>query len=173
MYRILFIAILGFVGWSCSWASQAAITDNKIQLESTADFSFVGAGNSSFLIMQPLKENLRSVSTMQHADGVGVIYLGRIKLGNDVTPLTALRGIAVQISKTLNLDLSLITDSTTAMKLAPNELLLLYHPQLIMTLALTRSAPDQYDLIGTYAIPSAAVPDTAEKSAPKTTSASE
>ena len=47
-----------------------------------------------------------------------------------------------------------MTDSTTSESLAPHEMLLLYHPQLAITLALTKiPESEEYSLIGTYAIP--------------------
>ncbi len=71
--------------------------------------------------------------------------------------------MSVQISSALDVDLALITDSTTSESLKPHEMLLLYHPQLVITLALTKvPESDTYTLIGTYAIPvTATQPDIA------------
>ena len=67
-----------------------------------------------------------------------------------------LREISAQISRGLDLDFALIADSTTSQSLAPHELLLLYHPTVVITLALTKVAESEsYSLIGTYAMPSA------------------
>ena len=159
------------------FAEQDAAQTRTVEIQSSQEFSFIEQSSSTFKI-RPLKDELRSIENLKDAEAVGVVYLGNIELGNNATPLSALRDISVQISKGLDLDLALITDSTTSKSLAPHELLLLYHPQMVITLALTKVVQDsgvdqenndndgenenaeeeaisneQYALIGTYAIP--------------------
>lgn len=124
----------------------------EIPIESNGEFSFSDDQMVKFTL-RPLKEELRSIDPLMSAQAVGVVYLGKIQLNEPTSALSALRTIAVQVSKALDLDMALVTDSKTSTQMAPNELLLLYHPQVVITLALTRSVNDErYDIIGTYAI---------------------
>ena len=145
-----------------------------VELHSSQEFTFVEQSSSIFTI-RPLKNELRSIENLKDTEAIGVVFLGNIVLGNNATPLSALRDLSVQISKGLNIDLALITDSTTSKSLAPHELLLLYHPEMVITLALTKVVEnteseeeketeeenvedksinnEHYALIGTYAIP--------------------
>ncbi len=129
-----------------------------VELKSSQEFSFVQQTSTTFTI-RPLRSQLRSIENLKDTEAVGLIYLGNIILGENSTPLNALRDLSVQISKGLNIDLALITDSTTSQSVEPHELLLLYHPQLVITLALTKNQDsDEYSLIGTYAIPVISTP---------------
>ncbi len=139
--------------------SAATIADDNtpvtrsITLVSSNDFTILN-GDTSILTIKPLKEKLRSIENLRNTEAVGITYLGNLTLSESATPLSVLREISVQISNGLDIDLALITDSTTSQSLQPNEMLLLYHPQLVITLALTKvENSDQYTLIGTYAIP--------------------
>lgn len=125
----------------------------SIVLSSSDDFTILDGDASTFTI-KPLKEKLRSIENLKDTEAVGISYLGNLTLAESATPLSALRELSVQISSGLGIDLALITDSTTSQSLLPHEMLLLYHPQLVITLALTKvEDSDQYTLIGTYAIP--------------------
>ena len=125
----------------------------SITLTSSSDFSIL-SDDTSILVIKPLKKKLRSIENLKDAEAVGITYLGNLTLSESATPLSVLREISVQISNGLDIDLALITDSTTSQSLQPHEMLLLYHPQLVITLALTKvENSDQYTLIGTYAIP--------------------
>ena len=125
----------------------------SIKLNSSPDFQLLNEEIATFTI-RPLKEKLRAIENLKDTEAVGITYLGNITLGEDVTPLSALRELSVQISSGLNIDLALITDSTTSASLKPHEMLLLYHPKLVITLALTKvEDSSEYTLIGTYAIP--------------------
>ena len=125
----------------------------SIALTSSEDFTLLNDEVSTFTI-KPLKKKLRSIENLKYTEAVGITYLGNLTLSEKATPLSALRELSVQISKGLGIDLALITDSTTSQSLQPHEMLLLYHPQLVITLALTKvENSDQYTLIGTYAIP--------------------
>jgi len=133
-----------------------------IELNSTSDFTLLNQEASTFTI-KPLKQQLRSIENLKDTEAVGITYLGKLTLADSATPLSALRALSVQISNGLNIDLALITDSTTSQSLLPHEMLLLYHPQLVITLALTKVADsDEYILIGTYAIPVDAPQESAE-----------
>ena len=176
MIRILFTLIALF-----SFSALFAENNNpdyprSIELQASEEFTFVQQDTSTFTI-RALKTELRSIENLKDVDAIGVSYLGNIVLGKNATPLSALRDVSVQISKGLDIDLALITDSTTSKSLAPHELLLLYHPKLVITLALTKVAINEaadnkeadqeaeentadnaiqnveYSLIGTYTIP--------------------
>lgn len=108
----------------------------SVELTSSEEFTFAQRDTSTFTI-RPLKPELRAIENLKNTEAVGVIYLGDIVLSKNATPLSALRNLSVQISIGLDIDLALITDSTTSQSLAPHELLLLYHPELVVTLALT------------------------------------
>ena len=139
----------------------------SVEISSSEEFNFVGQDTAIFTI-RPLKESLRSIENLKDTEAVGILYLGTITLGENANTLSVLRDISVQISRGLDIDLALITDSTTSESLSPHEMLLLYHPQLAITLALTKvPESEEYSLIGTYATPvvtpSSVTPDTAEE----------
>lgn len=132
---------------------EAADHIKSVALSSSEDFQLHNPDSSIFTI-RPLKEKLRSIENLKDTEAVGITYLGTLSLNESATPLSALRELSVQISRGLKIDLALITDSTTSESLKPHEMLLLYHPQLVITLALTKiEQSDEYTLIGTYAIP--------------------
>ena len=114
----------------------------SVELTSSEEFTFAQQNTSTFTI-RPLKPELRAIENLKNTEAVGVIYLGDIVLGKNATPLSALRNLSVQISNGLDIDLALITDSTTSQSLAPHELLLLYHPELVVTLALTEVTQEE------------------------------
>jgi hypothetical protein len=141
------------------WLSSAIVADDNtpvtrsIKLTSSNAFTILD-NDTSTLTIKPLKQKLRSIENLKNAEAIGITYLGNLTLSENTTPLSALRELSVQISNGLGIDLALITDSTTSQSLQPHEMLLLYHPQLVITLALTKvESSDQYTLIGTYAIP--------------------
>ena len=113
-----------------------------VEIVSGNEFTFTNQNPAIFTI-RPLKPELRSIENLKNTEAVGVVYLGDIELSKNATPLSALRDVSVQISRGLDIDLALITDSTTSRSLAPHELLLLYHPNLIITLALTEVSPNE------------------------------
>ena len=135
-------------------ANENVATETRsIQLSSSDEFTLTNADSSIFTI-RPLKPSLRSIENLKDTEAVGITYLGVLTLHESATPLSALRDLSVQISSALEVDLALITDSTTSESLKPHEMLLLYHPKLVITLALTKIPDsDSYTLIGTYAIP--------------------
>ncbi len=128
-------------------------TSKSIELVSSDDFTILDGDIATFNI-RPLEPTLRAIENLKDTEAVGISYLGRVSLAESATPLSVLRELSVQISSGLNVDLALITDSTTSKSLLPHEMLLLYHPQLVITLALTKiENSDEYNLMGTYAIP--------------------
>ena len=166
----LSLLLLTLVGNSLLVADEEIATETRtIQLASSNEFTLADDENSVFVI-RPLKPSLRSIENLKDTEAVGITYLGVLTLHESATPLSALRDISVQISSALDVDLALITDSTTSESLKPHEMLLLYSPQFVITLALTKvPETDTFTLIGTYAIPVsreqpeiAAASDTAE-----------
>ena len=124
-----------------------------IQIEASEEFNFVDKDKAVFTI-RPLKPKLRAIENLKNTQAVGISYLGRIILTQSATPLSALRDISAQLSSGLNINLALVTDSTTSQSLQPHAMLLLYHPSLVITLALTRAPQtDEYSLFGSYAVP--------------------
>lgn len=113
-----------------------------VEITSGNEFTFTSQNPATFTI-RPLRPELRSIENLKNTEAVGVVYLGDIELNENATPLSALRDVSVQISQGLDIDLALITDSTTSQSLAPHELLLLYHPDLVITLALTEVAHNE------------------------------
>ena len=182
MVRIIFVLLTLYSFSTLLAAEDNADYPRSIELHASEEFTFVRQESSTFTI-RPLKTELRSIENLKDVEAVGVSYLGNIILGKNATPLSALRDVSLQISKGLNIDLALITDSTTSQSLAPHELLLLYHPKLMITLALTKVAKsepidtvesdqeteqdvsedtiekDEYSLIGTYAVPATPQPE--------------
>ena len=152
----IFYCILTFL--ACCLTFSTSVADDKteprsVEIFSSEEFNFVGQDTAIFTI-KPLKESLRSIENLKDTEAVGILYLGSITLGDNANTLSALRDISVQLSRGLDIDLALITDSATSESLAPHEMLLLYHPQLAITLALTKTPEsEEYSLIGTYAIP--------------------
>ena len=149
---------LSFILFLSCFLNTALVADDtpitrSIELTSSNDFTLLDE-EASTLTIKPLKQKLRSIDNLKDTEAVGITYLGNLTLSNSATPLSALRELSVQISNGLDIDLALITDSSTSRSLQPHEMLLLYHPQLVITLALTKvENSDQYILIGTYAIP--------------------
>ena len=153
MKKITFYLFICISILSISHANEINTPDiRSIQLSSSDDFQLLN--DDVTLTIRPLKEKLRSIENLKDTEAVGITFLGRLTLSENATPLSALRELSIQISNGLNLDLALITDSTTSESLKPHEMLLLYHPQLVITLALTKvENSEEYTLIGTYAIP--------------------
>lgn len=152
MKKLLALLIIGLIIVTHALANETS-SIKFIQLSSSSEFQFLNE-EPALLTIRPLKEKLRSIDNLKNTEAVGITYLGELTLNESATPLSALREISVQISRGLNIDLAIITDSTTSESLKPHEMLLLYHPQLVITLALTKiENSDNYTLIGTYAIP--------------------
>ena len=129
-----------------------ALEDRTIALKSNERFSFVQADSVTFKF-QPLSEDARMLEITDEAAALGVAYLGQVKLKENNTTLSALRSIADQIGESLDISFGVIADSNTSEALKANELLLLYHPNVVITLILVR--PDEnseYEIICTYVL---------------------
>jgi hypothetical protein len=129
-----------------------ALEDRTIALKSNERFSFVQADSVTFKF-QPLSEDARMLEITDEAAALGVAYLGQVKLKENNTTLSALRSIADQIGESLDISFGVIADSNTSKALKANELLLLYHPNVVITLSLVR--PDEnseYEIICTYVL---------------------
>ena len=152
-YKYSLILFLYLLASTICIADEENNEARQIELTSGPDYKLLNGDTATFVI-RPLKEKLRSIENLKDTEAVGITHLGNVTLSDSATPLSALRDLSVQISSGLNIDLALITDSTTSESLKPHEMLLLYHPQLVITLALTKvEQSDKYTLIGTYAIP--------------------
>ena len=133
-------------------AFAAGLEDKTIILKSNERFDLVQASTVTFKF-QPLSEDARKLEITNDATALGVAYLGQVKLKKNNTALSALRSIADQIGESLDIRFGVIADSNTSEALKANELLLLYHPSVTITLALAR--PDEnsdYEVICTYAL---------------------
>ncbi|MEJ2114467.1 MAG: hypothetical protein P8X88_00010 [Gammaproteobacteria bacterium] len=129
-----------------------ALENRTIALKSNERFSFVQADSVTFKF-QPLSEDARKLEITDEAAALGVAYLGQVKLKENNTTLSALRSIADQIGESLDISFGVIADSNTSEALKANELLLLYHPNVVITLSLIR--PDEnseYEIICTYVL---------------------
>ena len=150
---LFFILLLANI-FICDLAAENEYTQTRrIQIDASGEFTFVGQDRAVFTL-RPLKPKLRALENLKNTQAVGISYLGKIILTQNATPLSALRDIAVQLTNGLNTNLALITDSVTARSLQPHAMLLLYHPDLVITLALTRAPQsEEYSLFGSYATP--------------------
>lgn len=150
--KIFFTALIIFSLAFSNASFSAGLADRTITLESNERFDLVQANSVTFKF-QPLSEEARQLEITNDATALGVAYLGQIKLKESITALSALRSIADQIGESLDISFGVIADSNTSEALKANELLLLYHPNVTITLALAR--PDEvndYEIICTYAL---------------------
>ncbi len=130
----------------------AGLEKRTIILSSNERFDLV-QGNSVKFKFKPLSEDARQLEITNDASSLGVAYLGKIKLKENFTALAALRSIADQIGESLKINFGVIADSNTSEALKENELLLLYHPQVTITLALVKpNDSTDYEIICTYAL---------------------
>lgn len=145
---ILFIYLLT----ALNVAFSAGLEDRVITLTSNERFDLV-QGNTVTFKFQPLSDEARKLEITDGAAALGVAYLGQVTLKENHTALSALRSIADQIGESLGINFGVIADSNTSEALKANDLLLLYHPNVTITLALAR--PDQindYEILCTYAL---------------------
>ena len=133
--------------------SQANELANRvITLSSNERFDLLQSESVNFKF-QPLSEDARKLEITEGASSLGVAYLGQVKLKKNTTALSALRSIADQIGESLDINFGVIADSNTSDALKANELLLLYHPNATITLALSKPAENSdYEIICTYAL---------------------
>ena len=147
---LLFFFILLTCGTVETFA--AGLENRPIKITSNERFHFVN-GNSVQFKFKPLSDQARTLEITKSASSLGVAYLGQIQLKENITALSALRSIADQIGNSLNVSFGVIADSNTSEALKSNELLLLYHPNATITLALARpNEESNYEIICTYAL---------------------
>ena len=150
--QLYFITLLIFYFVGISTVSAVGLEERTITLSSNDRFDFVQAKNIKFKF-KPLSEDARKLEITNEASSLGVAYLGQVKLKENNTALSALRSIADQIGESLDINFGVITDSNTSDALKANELLLLYHPHVTITLALAKpSEENDYEIICTYAL---------------------
>jgi hypothetical protein len=146
------LSLLLFMFISASIANAAGLEEQTITLKSNERFDLLQANTVTFKF-QPLSEDARKLEITNDAAALGVAYLGQVKLRENHTALSALRSIADQIGESLDISFGVIADSNTSEALKANELLLLYHPKVTITLALAKSSEtSDYEIICTYAL---------------------
>lgn len=130
----------------------AGLENQTIKIKSNERFQFANGGSIQFKF-KPLSDQARALEITENASALGVAYLGQVQLKENVTALSALRSIADQIGESLNISFGVIADSNTSEALKSNELLLLYHPAVTITLALAKpNEESNYEIICTYAL---------------------
>ncbi|MEE9571638.1 MAG: hypothetical protein V3W20_01165 [Candidatus Neomarinimicrobiota bacterium] len=159
-----YINLALFLSIFCTFLSHAAgLEDRTITIRSSEIFDLLNENNIKFKF-NPLTEDARILDITKDASALGVTYLGQIQLKENVTALSALRSIAGQIADSLDLRFGVIADSNTSESLKTNELLLLYHPHITLTLALVQPSEDApYEVICTYTLKEIPEEETAAK----------
>ena len=151
MKLTLSVSVLLFVLLS-NIASATGLENLTITMQSNERFDLVQANKVKFKF-KPLSEEARKLEITSGASSLGVAYLGQIKLKEGATALSALRSVADQIGKSLGINFGVIADSNTSDALKANELILLYHPNVTLTLALSKPTEESdYEIICTYAL---------------------
>ena len=150
--KITIASLLVYFLTALNYSFAAGLEDRTITLKSNERFDLVQASSVTFKF-QPLSEDARKLEITNDAAALGVAYLGQITLKENITALSALRSIADQIGESLDISFGVIADSNTSEALKANELLLLYHPSVTITLALAKPDPaNDYEIICTYAL---------------------
>lgn len=150
--KITITSLLLYIFTALNFTFAEDLKDRTITLKSNERFDLVQANSVSFKF-QPLSDDARKLEITNDAAALGVAYLGQVTLKEDVTALSALRSIADQIGESLDISFGVIADSNTSEALKANELLLLYHPSVTITLALAKPDPiNDYEIICTYAL---------------------
>ncbi|MGH1537616.1 MAG: hypothetical protein ACRBDX_06170 [Gammaproteobacteria bacterium] len=149
----LFITVLQIsILLAFNTAHAVGLEHRTITLKSNERFDLVQAKSVTFKF-QSLSEDARKLEITNGASALGVAYLGQVKLKENHTTLSALRSIADQMGESLDISFGVIADSNTSEALKTNELLLLYHPDVTITLALARvDENSDFEIICTYAL---------------------
>ena len=151
-YKLFIFSLLSVLTCCASILHAAGLENRTITIKNNERFDFVNGSSIQFKF-KPLSDQARALEITENASALGVAYLGQVQLKENITALSVLRSIADQIGESLDLSFGVIADSNTSEALRTNELLLLYHPDITITLALAR--PDQqshYEIICTYAL---------------------
>ena len=164
-FKISSLSLLFLFIATSSIAIAAGLEDRTITLKSNERFDLVQANSVTFKF-QPLSEDARKLEITNDAAALGVAYLGLLKLKENNTALSALRSIADQIGESLDVSFGVVADSNTSDALKANELLLLYHPYVTITLALVKpNQANDYEIICTYALKDQSKKDTVQEAA--------
>ena len=146
---ILFVVLL-----ACCYfpAAYAVDLERFITISSTEEFRLLHSNVIAFKF-NPLSSKARALDITENASSLGVVHLGQLVLKENSTPLAALRSIANQIGKSLELRFGVITDSTTSDILKESKQLLLYHPDITITLSLVKPIEQaHFEIVCTYAV---------------------
>ena len=136
----------------CISAAYPVDLDRVITISGNDEFELLHGGNIEFKF-KPLSSKARALEITENTSALGVTYLGQLLLGENSTTLDALRNIADQIGRSLGLRFGVITDSTTSDVLKESKQLLLYHPDLTITLTLVKPIEQKhYEIICTYVV---------------------
>lgn len=139
--------------WSPSLSAEG-IEERVITIRGNERFELVNNNYLQFKF-QPLSNEAKELEITKDASSLGVSYLGQLQLKDDHSTLSALRSIGDQIGDSLDISFGVIADSNSSEALKTNELLLLYHPQVIITLSLVQvNEQNPYEIICTYALKS-------------------
>jgi len=151
-YKATILLLALFIAGFTSALHAAGLVSRTITITSNERFELVNGSSIQFKF-QPLTDEARALEITNKASSLGVVYLGQLQLKENITALSALRSIADQIAESLDLSFGVITDSNTSTALKANELLLLYHPAVTITLALARpNEQNAYEIICTYTL---------------------
>ena len=151
-YKAVMHGLLILLACCAATLSAAGLEGRTIIITSNERFDLIDGDIIRFKF-QPLSEEARALEITENATSLGVAYLGQIQLKENITALSALRSIADQISEYLDISFGVIADSSTSEALKANELLLLYHPGITITLILAKPAEQSfYEIICTYAL---------------------
>ena len=150
--KATFLLLASLVTCFTSALHAAGLENRAITITGNERFDLVNRSSIQFKF-QPLTDEARALEITYNASSLGVVYLGQLQLKENITALSALRSIADQIGESLDLSFGVIADSNTSAALKANELILLYHPAVTITLALTRpNEQNAYEIICTYAL---------------------
>lgn len=151
-FKISIALVLTYIFAALNYSFAEGLEERTITLKSNERFDLVQASTVTFKF-QPLSDDARKLEITNDATALGVAYLGQVTLRENITALSALRSIADQIGESLDISFGVIADSNTSEALKTNELLLLYHPDVTITLALAKPDPiNDYEIICTYAL---------------------
>ena len=151
-HKLSILFLMTLLAFCASVLHAAGLENHIITISSNDRFDLIDSTSIQFKF-QPLSDKARTLDITENASSLGVTYLGQARLKENITTLSVLRSIAGQIGDSLNLSFGVISDSNTSEALNANELLLLYHPDIAITLALIKSdEQNYYEIICTYAL---------------------
>lgn len=146
------LLVSSLLAFHCCSAAFSAEPNRTVTISGNEEFELL-QGKSVTFEFKPLPSNARALEGTNDASSLGVAHLGQLRLKENTTALAALRSMANQIGKSLDLKFSIVADSSTSEALRENELLLLYHPDVVITLTLAKPIEqDHYEIICTYAV---------------------